>query len=185
MLIAIDESGSFDSKSTSTHFFVAVLKRAARTLAQHLKKAGYPFLTPTRSESERSDFVRLIFRAQGERPFFHIESPLPYCWNAPSHDGWDINYIKYEWGHLRSINQNPESAFDIENLCLMSARCNQHIQSSMNINELLIYKGALEAVIRKNLAARQALFASDEWKSLITRLEKFKMPYNTASQPTR
>src|SRR6266480_2271261 len=139
------------------------LKRAARTLAPHLKKAGFPLLTPTRSEAERWEFVQLIFGAQGERPFFHIDALLPYCWNAPSHDGWDINYIKYEWGHLRSINQNPENAFNAENLCLMSPRCNQHIQSSMNIDELLVYGGALEAVIRKNLVARQALFASEKW----------------------
>jgi hypothetical protein len=161
------------------------LKRAARTSAPHLKKAGYPLLTPTRSEAERTEFVQLIFRAQGERPFFHIEAPFPYCWNAPSNGGWDINYIKYEWGHLRSINQNPESAFEIENLCLMSARCNQHIQSSMNVEELLVYGGALEAAIRQNLASRQALFASEAWKSLIAKLHKFKMPYNRALQPTR
>ena len=88
--------------------------------------------------------------------------------------GWDVNYIKYEWGHLRSINQNPDSAFDVENLCLMSARCNQHIQSSLDIDELLAYGGALESVIRRNMAARDDLFASEEWKSLLTRLSKFK-----------
>ncbi len=72
-----------------------------------------------------------------------------------------------------------------KNLCLMSPRCNQHIQSSMNIDELLVYGGALEAVIRKNLAARQALFASEKWKSLVARLSRFKMPHNIALQPTR
>jgi hypothetical protein len=166
--------------SANPEAYTKDLKRAARTLAPHLKKAGYPLLTPTRSEAERYEFVRLIFRAQGERPFFHIDTPLPYCWNAPSHDGWEVNYIKYEWGHLRSINQNPGIAFDAENLCLMSARCNQHIQSSMNIDELLVYGGALEATIRKNLAARQALFVSEDWKSLIAQLGRFKMPNNIA-----
>ena len=150
------------------------LSRAAQTLTPHLKKAGYGLLKASQGGPERDHFVRLIFRAQCERPFFHVEAPLPYCWNAPSKGGWDVNYIKYEWGHLRSINQNPDSAFHVENLCLMSARCNQHIQSSMNIDELLVYGGALEAVIQKNFAARRALFVSDEWKTLLSRLERFR-----------
>lgn len=150
------------------------LDRVATTLVQHLKKVGYHRLTAGRSATERKEFVRLIFRAQAEKPFLHIEALLPYCWNTPYHGGWNFDYIRYEWGHLRSINQNPLSAFDVENLCLMSARCNQHIQSSMNVDELLVYGGALEAVIQKNLAARQALFLSEEWKSLLTRLERFK-----------
>ena len=150
------------------------LERVADTLVQHLKKAGYRHLTAGCSKAERKEFVSLIFRAQSEKPFLHIEASLPYCWNSPYRDGWNFDYIRYEWGHLRSINQNPSSAFDAENLCLMSARCNQHIQSSMNVDYLLEYGGALEAVIRKNLAARQQLFESQEWKSLLSRMERFK-----------
>lgn len=167
------------------------LKRAVRTLTKHLKDAGYVLLTPTRGEAERQEYVQLIFRSQNERPFFHIDGPLPYCWNSPMKSGspprhgWEFNYIRYEWGHLKSINQNAAEAYNVENLCLMSARCNHHIQSSMNVEELIVYGGALESVIRKHLAARQALFASDEWKSLLARLSKFKMPYNPALQPTR
>lgn len=150
------------------------LDRAAGTLLAHLKKAGYRRLNASNSKAERREFVRLIFQAQGNRPFLHIDAPLPYCWNSPYHGGWNFNYIRYEWGHLRSINQNPSSAFGVENLCLMSARCNQHIQSSMNIDELLPYRGALEAIIKQNLAARTTLFKSGEWKSLLSQLEKFR-----------
>ncbi len=119
------------------------LERAARTLLIHLKAAGYGYMTLKRGKAERIEFVRLIFRAQGERPFLHIEAPLPYFWNSPYRDDWRFNYIRYEWGHLRSKNQNQAAALHFENLCLMSARCNQQIQSSMNINELLVYGGRL------------------------------------------
>ncbi|MCH8978947.1 MAG: hypothetical protein IH945_06860 [Armatimonadetes bacterium] len=150
------------------------LDRAVWNLTPHLKKAGYPAITPMKSKPARQELVELIFAAQRRRPFLFIESKLPYCWNSPMKGGWDVNYIKYEWGHLRSINQNPDSAFDVENLCLMSARCNQHIQSSLDIDELLAYGGALESVIRRNMAARDDLFASEKWNSLLTRLSKFK-----------
>ena len=150
------------------------LPRTVETLLPHLKVAGYTRMTARRGKSERTELVRHIFRAQGERPFFHIESTLPYCWNSPYRDNWRFNYIRYEWGHLRSINQNQGEAFHIENLCLMSARCNQHIQSSMNVEELLEYEGKLADVIRKNLAARQQLFSSAEWRDLLQRLEPFQ-----------
>lgn len=150
------------------------LERVAGTLVNHLKKSGYRRLTASCTKAERREFVNLIFRSQGEKPFLHIGAPLPYCWNSPYHGGWDFDYIRYEWGHLRSINQNASNAYDIENLCLMSARCNQHIQSSMNIDELLTYGGALEEVIRNNLAARKQLFESNDWKSLLSRLERFR-----------
>ena len=103
--------------------------RATGTLVQHLKNVGYPRITEGSGQAERREFVRLIFEAQDQRPFLHIEAPLPYCWNSPYKDGWVHNYIRYEWGHLLSRNQNPEDAFDVQNLCLMSARFNQHIQS--------------------------------------------------------
>jgi hypothetical protein len=83
--------------------------------------------------------------------------------------------------HRKELAANAEAYTkgldqSVRTLAHMSARCNQHIQSSMNVDELLLYGGALEVVIRKNLAVRQALFASEEWKSLIARLSKFKNP---------
>ena len=73
---------------------------------------------------------------------FHVEgTELPLCWNAPKN--WDLNYVKYEWGHLHSRDQNPVAAHRLENLALYSARCNQHIQTSMNTEELMTYGGVL------------------------------------------
>ena len=146
--------------------------RVSRTLVQHLKDVGYPRMTGGSGQAERREFIRLIFEVQGRRPFLHIEAPLPSCWNSPGRGDWDYNYIRYEWGHLLSKNQNPEEAFDVQNLCLMSARCNQ-VQTSMNIDELQIYGGPLELVIQRNIAARKVLFDSQQWVSLLSRLEQY------------
>ena len=117
--------------------------------------------------------IFLLFEAQGHRPIFHVEgTELPLCWNRPA--DWNIDYIKYEWGHLLSQNQRPEKSSSIENIALYSARCNQHIQSSMNIEELKAYGGKLEEVIIKNEKSREKLFKSDDWQVLLKDLSKWK-----------
>ncbi|MDO6688125.1 MULTISPECIES: hypothetical protein [unclassified Agarivorans] len=152
------------------------IERCYGTVVKHLKDSGFKKITLNRAPSEIKEFVNLIFKSQNFKPFFHIESTsgLPYCWNSPAKDGWDIDYIKYEWGHLNSKNQNGDAALCAQNLCLQSARCNQHIQSSMNIDELKEYGGKLEEVINQNQSSRNALFKSDEWLSLINRINKWK-----------
>jgi hypothetical protein len=113
--------------------------------------------------------INLIFETQDRRPFFHIEgTELPLCWNKPG--DWDCDYIKYEWGHLLSRNQNANVEKRIENLGLYSARCNQHIQSSMNIQELMVYGGLISQRISNVLTKRRFLFESTEWKELIATL---------------
>ena len=115
--------------------------------------------------------IKLLFKAQNNKPFFHIEkSPLPMCWNAPK--DWDKDYIKYEWGHLHSHNQLSDNYTEtFENTCLQSARCNQHIQTSMDIDELLIYGGELSQVIHRNLESRAKLFSSQEWIDIVGQLQ--------------
>ena len=102
---------------------------------------------------------------------FHVEgTELPLCWNSPR--DWDKDYIKYEWGHLRSLNQAPQKAYEIQNLGLYSARCNQHIQTSMHIEELMVYGGILAQRISNVLTARRKLFDSEEWKELIAEMDQ-------------
>jgi hypothetical protein len=116
-----------------------------------------------------SEAIHLLFEAQERRPFFHVEgTELPLCWNSPK--DWDKNYVKYEWGHLRSKNQSPEKAHQLENLGLYSARCNQHIQTSMHIEELMVYGGILAQRISNVLTARRKLFQAEEWKQLVEKL---------------
>ena len=118
-----------------------------------------------------SEIINLLFDAQEQRPFFHVEgTELPLCWNRPA--DWNIDYIKYEWGHLLSKNQMPEKSSSIENIGLYSARCNQHIQSSMNIQELMVYGGLLAQRISNVLTNRRVLFASSKWKELVSKLNE-------------
>jgi hypothetical protein len=144
------------------------IERCYRTVVPHLKRSGYPKITNRRAETPIKQFVDAIFEAQNNRPFFWIEAKneLPYCWNSPQKSGWDIDYIKYEWGHLISLNQGGKDAHRLENLYVQSARCNQHIQSSMNADELIEYGGKLADVINTNNARRKELFASDRWAKI-------------------
>ena len=115
--------------------------------------------------------IQLLFDAQQQKPFLHIEeSELPLCWNNPS--DWNKNYIKYEWGHLPSQNQRPDQSSSIENIGLYSARCNRHIQSSLNVQELMVYGGVLSQRISIVLRNRKILFSSEKWKKLILELRK-------------
>lgn len=145
--------------------------RLVKSIINHIRE-DFP---NTRFEKNKriilKEIVYLLFEAQEHRPFFHVEgTELPLCWNRPS--DWNINYIKYEWGHLLSRNQRPEKSSSLENIGLYSARCNQHIQSSMNIQELMVYGGLLAQRISNVLINRRILFASDKWNQLVIALKK-------------
>jgi hypothetical protein len=144
--------------------------RLVRTLIKHIRK-NFPSVRFT--EKKRlilKEMIILLFESQDNKPIFHIEgTELPLCWNKPYH--WNYNYIRYEWGHLLSRNQNPDNLDNIQNLGLYSARCNQHIQTSMDIEELMVYGGSLEQRISNVLTKRKALFDTQDWKGLIAKLQ--------------
>jgi len=144
------------------------IERLVKTLIPHLKNAGFK-VTLGNSFNELAQIIKMLFEAQDNRPFFHVEgTELPLCWNSPR--DWDKDYIKYEWGHLRSRNQAQDKAHKLENLGLYSARCNQHIQTSMHIEELMVYGGILAQRISNVLTARRRLFESQEWGHLVSKL---------------
>lgn len=146
-------------------------ERLVKTIINHIRE-DFPNVRFDKTKKEiLKKIVLLLFEAQDKRPFFHVEgTELPLCWNRPA--DWDTDYIKYEWGHLLSRNQRPEKKSSIENIGLYSARCNQHIQSSMNIQELMVYGGLLAQRISNVLTERRKLFISEEWKNLIIELKK-------------
>jgi hypothetical protein len=85
--------------------------------------------------------VEMIFETQNKLPFFWIESARPFCWNHPK--DWARTHIRYEWGHLEPRDSLPTTVPILENLCLMSARCNNQVQSSLPLEDLLIlFKGS-------------------------------------------
>jgi hypothetical protein len=153
--------------------FTQDLPRAKRTVIAHLQECGYTLLRESRPQPAVAAYVDAIFETQAHQPFFNIPSELPYCWNAPMH--WDKNYIRYEWGHLRSRNQN-KAVSDITNLCLQSARCNQHVQTSMDIEEVYEWLNGSQVALRiaEILEARKQLFSSPRWETLIADLNQFR-----------
>jgi len=161
------------SKNPMAYTFSLERERLGRTAVAHLKKCGYRRVTRDRCALLVDEFIDKIFATQDQKPFFHIESELPYCWNAPK--DWGKDFIVYEWGHLRSRNQN-NNPYQIDNLCLQSARCNQHIQTSMDIKEVLKWLDGSRVADRINyvLNKRELLFASDEWKQLVIKLDQYK-----------
>jgi hypothetical protein len=137
-------------------------------LIKHIKASDVS-VSPRKHVLSLAKAIALLFEAQDQRPIFHVKgTELPLCWNRVV--DCDKPYIKYEWGHLRSKNQNPEDVVGLADLALYSARCNQHIQSSMNIEELMIYGGVLAQRISNVLTKRRVLFVSQEWQSVIAEL---------------
>lgn len=152
--------------------------RLYKTIVKHIKDCGYN-ITPKRNSDIVKEIVDLLFESQGYKPYLFIDNQLPLCWNQPKdwyRDGMDI--IKYEWGHLRSRNDNGENAHYIDNLALLSARCNQ-IQTSMNMDELKFYGGKICDRIEEMETSREKLFSSKRWLALTKKLEPYK---NTANQ---
>ena len=161
-----------EALAANPNAYTADLPRLRETAVGHLKRFGFSRVTRSRCPILVDEFVGAVFATQECRPFFHIDGALPYCWNSPK--DWDKNYIRYEWGHLRSRNQN-EDAHQIENICLQSARCNQHVQTSMDIAEVLAWLGgsSIAARIQSVLERRRHLFASDEWRRLLAELSYY------------
>jgi len=60
----------------------------------------------------------------------------------------------------------------IETIGLHSARCNQHSQSRMNIQELMAYGGLLAQRISNIISNQRKLFDSIQWLELIKQLRK-------------
>jgi hypothetical protein len=108
----------------------------------------------------------LVFENQEHKPIYEYQDTLPRAWNSPMNGGWKINYIKWEIGHLISLNQggldNPE------NLSFQSARCNQHIQTSMNYYETTEYNCKEE--VKNRLNNLFDLHKSKEWTVILEQI---------------
>jgi len=109
------------------------------------------------------ELANLVFESQEHKPIYEYQDALPRAWNSPMNGGWKINYIKWEIGHLISLNQgglnNPE------NLSFQSARCNQHIQTSMNYFETTEYNCKEE--VKNRIDNLFILHKSKEWNNIL------------------
>ena len=116
----------------------------------------------------------LVFNAQKSVPLYEFDfgnrEQLPRAWNSPMKGGWDVNYIKWEIGHLMSKNKGGLNLNKPENLSFQSARCNQHVQSGLDFNETTEYKYVPE--IRNRVAAIFDVHKTPEWSRLTQEIAK-------------
>lgn len=130
---------------------------------------GLKSLTSVKASIARPILERaalMVWQAQGGKPLFHFESKvsgLPMSWNRPQ-DGM-LNYVRYEIGHMTPFDCGGSSA--AENLCFQSARCNQHIQSSLPMDEILAAYFSDNAEVLQRIANLRHLYASQEWQGLL------------------
>jgi len=115
----------------------------------------------------------LLFENQQNIPLYEYQDILPRAWNSPMNGGWKCNYIKWEIGHLISINQgglnNPE------NLSFQSARCNQHVQTGMNYFETTEYNCKEE--VKNRINNLFILHKSKEWLDILEKINNIvKLP---------
>ena len=105
----------------------------------------------------------LVFENQENKPIYEYQDTLPRAWNSPMNGGWKINHIKWEIGHLISLNQGGSN--NPENLSFQSARCNQHIQTSMNYFETTEYNCKEE--VKNRIDNLFVLHKSKEWIDIL------------------
>ena len=104
------------------------IPRLAQNLNKHLKKMK---INSTRTE--RIDKVKCILKDQKFTCAFGGDGM--YCWNHIRNG--DLNYLKLEWGH--KIPSSLGKVAQVEsNLILLCARCNNQLQTSSTIEDLIL-----------------------------------------------
>jgi len=101
----------------------------------------------------------LVFETQ-HKPIYEYEDTLPRAWNSINE--LNINYIKWEIGHLISLNQGGTN--HPENLSFYSARCNE-IQSSLNYFETTEYNCKEE--VKNKIDNLFILHKSKKWLDIL------------------
>ena len=101
--------------------------RLEKTLAKHLRNMGVKF-TPI----QRHDFVIKVLESQKGTCAFADGKPM-YCWNNPRDEA--LQYLKLQWGHKNPVSRAKWHRQ--EDLYLLCARCNNQLQTSRTIFELI------------------------------------------------
>ena len=105
----------------------AEIKRLEQRLATHLRSMGI-----SKTKEERHDFVMNILKLQKGTCAF-ADGDDRYCWNHPKNS--HLDYLKLEWGHKKPISRTKYQYED--QLYLLCARCNNHLQSSRTLHEVI------------------------------------------------
>ena len=165
-------------KTVSLDIHRKMLKNNPTAFEEHFPRARENFAKMFKGfpKNVRLQMADLVFNAQERKPLFYHESVttgLPMVWNDPKilnlkngkfHTWNDCNHYRYEIGHY--VPKNAGGTDHPENLCFMSGRCNQHIQSSLSLDEIMdnIFPHNIE--VQNRVASLKNLYNSIEWKSL-------------------
>jgi len=104
------------------------IERLERTLVNHLRKMGIK-----RTKKDRVDFVKKKLTIQKSTCAF-ADGKDTFCWNHPRNK--KLSYLKLEWGHKIPSYHGSKSMFE-DNLILLCARCNNQIQTSRTVEQLI------------------------------------------------
>ena len=104
------------------------IERLDKTFVIHLRSMKIKYTKP-----ERISKIKKILEIQKYTCAFADGDPS-YCWNHVRDK--ELDYVKLEWGH-KIPRSHGEIAHKEDNLILLCARCNNHIQSSRTIEEII------------------------------------------------
>ena len=104
------------------------IERLSNVLSIHLRKMGLK-----KTKEERKEIVKnILIKQKGTCAFADGDSR--FCWNEPKDK--DLIFLKLQWGH-KLPRSHGEKAYELDNLILLCARCNNNIQKSRTIEQLI------------------------------------------------
>ena len=104
------------------------INRLANVLSTHLREMGLK-----KSKEERIEIVKSILTEQKDTCAF-ADGDSRFCWNEPKDK--NLTFLKLQWGH-KLPRSHGEKAFELNNLILLCARCNNNLQKSRTLEQLI------------------------------------------------
>ena len=120
------------------------------------------------------DLIDMVWEAQDKIPFFggYDTNGLPWHWNNPvasqGRPNFATDYVELQYGHILSRNNHGQDRHD--NFTIQSARCNNHIQTSLNLSEAIICCPRQEVIDRYKKIKQ--LHNSDKWNNKVKQIEE-------------
>ena len=102
--------------------------RLEKTLYNHLRA-----MKVKKTKTERLEITKNILKQQKNTCAF-ADGDDSFCWNHPKNKGSE--FLVLEWGHKIPRNFG-QIAHQLDNLILLCARCNNQIQTSRKIEQLI------------------------------------------------
>ena len=104
------------------------IERLSNVLPTHLKQMGLK-----KTKEERVEIVKnILIKQKGTCAFADGDSC--FCWNEPKDR--ELSFLKLQWGH-KLPGSHGGKAYELDNLILLCARCNNNIQKSRTIEQLI------------------------------------------------